>query len=512
MIASLLDHFWQSTLFAGGIGLLSLLFRRNGAAVRFWLWFAASLKFLLPFALLATMVEYLYRLFPLPQSVLSKSILAIQPAAEKFSAPARMLAARHGESIDLAPALLGFWLLGIGLIVGLHVLRWSRLRAVVAAADEVALPGKAPITIKASASLLEPGLVGIVRPVILLPSGLMARLTPPERDSILAHEFSHLARRDNVTAAFHMAVEALFWFYPPVWLIGSRLMAERERACDESVLAGGHDPEIYAGGILKVCKFCIQSPLACAAGATGADLKHRVRQIMTEPPAIDLSPAKRLLLAGAAILAFVPPIVAGFPNTPLAVTVKRNVIAVQARAEQAVTAVAEQIGVEPVARVPIKPVMGKKLPHPKMQAAAILPPLPQIEQAPAPPSDPPAPVTAEAAPTVAVAASVLPPPQPTAKQVVLALNPMGDGDPDAVTCRVPQTLPGSRLPGPQICRANRIWAALRANREDISPDGTMTVYLDDYARQKASSANCRDAIFGRPGVTSLAGASTTFCF
>jgi hypothetical protein len=40
----------------------------------------------------------------------------------------------------------------------------------------------------------------------------------------------------------------------------------------------------------------------------------------------------------------------------------------------------------------------------------------------------------------------------------------------------------------------------------------MTVYLDDYARQKASSANCRDAIFGRPGVTSLAGASTTFCF
>ena len=34
-----------------------------------------------------------------------------------------------------------------------------------------------------------------------------------------------------------MAVEALFWFYPPVWLIGARLVAERERACDESVLA-----------------------------------------------------------------------------------------------------------------------------------------------------------------------------------------------------------------------------------------------------------------------------------
>jgi hypothetical protein len=41
VIAALLDHIWQSTLFAGGIGLLTLLFRRNSAAVRFWLWFAA---------------------------------------------------------------------------------------------------------------------------------------------------------------------------------------------------------------------------------------------------------------------------------------------------------------------------------------------------------------------------------------------------------------------------------------------------------------------------------------
>jgi len=118
--------------------------------------------------------------------------------------------------------------------------------------------------VAASSSLLEPGLVGILRPVVLLPDGLMARLSEPERDSILAHELGHLRRGDNVTAAIHMAVETLFWFWPPVWLIGARLIAERERACDESVLAQGHDPEVYAESILKVCKFCIQSPLACA--------------------------------------------------------------------------------------------------------------------------------------------------------------------------------------------------------------------------------------------------------
>ena len=64
MIAALLDHIWQSSLFAGFAGLLTLLFRRNGAALRFCLWFAASMKFLVPFAALAALGEYLSHRFP----------------------------------------------------------------------------------------------------------------------------------------------------------------------------------------------------------------------------------------------------------------------------------------------------------------------------------------------------------------------------------------------------------------------------------------------------------------
>ena len=85
MIAALLDHVWQSSLFAAGIGLLALFFQRNEASLRFWLWFAASLKFLVPFAVVAVLGGYLSRLFPAP---LPRSLLAIQPAAERLSAPA----------------------------------------------------------------------------------------------------------------------------------------------------------------------------------------------------------------------------------------------------------------------------------------------------------------------------------------------------------------------------------------------------------------------------------------
>ena len=89
---------------------------------------------------------------------------------------------------------------------------------------------------------MKPGLVGIFRPVILLPQGIEQQLSPAELKAILAHELCHWRRRDNLLAAFHMLVEALFWFFPLVWWLGARLNAERERACDESVLAAGNDP------------------------------------------------------------------------------------------------------------------------------------------------------------------------------------------------------------------------------------------------------------------------------
>ena len=53
LVYSASSHLVQSTLFAGAAALLTLAFRANKAEVRFWLWLSASLKFLIPFALLS---------------------------------------------------------------------------------------------------------------------------------------------------------------------------------------------------------------------------------------------------------------------------------------------------------------------------------------------------------------------------------------------------------------------------------------------------------------------------
>lgn len=64
---------------------------------------------------------------------------------------------------------------------------------------------------------------------------------------------------------------------------------------------------------------------------------------------------------------------------------------------------------------------------------------------------------------------------PSSSGAALALDPRGEGEPAAITCRVPQHLPGSRLRGPLVCQTNQVWAALAAHGNIILPDGRTVV-------------------------------------
>jgi hypothetical protein len=165
--------------------------------------------------------------------------------------------------------------------------------------------------------MLEPGVVGIRRPILLLPDRIAECLTPEQLDAVVVHELCHVQRRDNLTATVHMFVEAVFWFHPLVWWIGARLVAERERACDEAVLTRGLRPRDYADAILNVCKLYVESPLACVAGVTGSNLRRRVDDIMVRRTGIGLSLARKAALSLATIGALVLPVVVGAVTAPL---------------------------------------------------------------------------------------------------------------------------------------------------------------------------------------------------
>jgi uncharacterized protein (TIGR03435 family) len=314
MIGEVSNHLWQSTVFAVMAGLLTLAFRKNRAQVRYWLWFSASLKFLIPFSLLLTLGSNLGRSQAASSVAVPSITYTFVRAAEPFSpGPSPAPSTRsHGDWIPIA--VVSLWACGLAGIGLIRLRGWLRIRAAVRSSLPMDIPF--PVRVRASPSLLEPGVVGFSRPVLLLPAGIVERLTPTQLQAVLAHERCHIERRDNLTAAIHMVVEGAFWFHPLVWWISARLVEERERACDEGVLELGSEPRLYAESILKTCKFCAESPLTCVSGVTGADLKKRIIRIMTQYSPGKLGFGKKLLLLAVVVAAVAIPVVFGLLNAP----------------------------------------------------------------------------------------------------------------------------------------------------------------------------------------------------
>ena len=324
------NHLWQSTLFACVIALLMLALRSNRAQIRYWLWLAASLKFLVPFSLLVGIGSHLAstRASVTPKTGLYFVMEQVgQPFTRQAIAemPHATASTASQKLIHLIPVLLVVWLCGFAVVLFVWCVRWRRISAAVREAtplhdgrelealrrlDTVAGMPKF-IEIRSTRTSLEPGIFGTVSPILLWPHGISERLDDRHLDAILTHELLHVRRRDNLAAAIHMLVEAVFWFHPLVWWLGTRLVDERERSCDEEVLELGSNRQVYAESILKICEFCLGSPLPCVSGVTGADLKRRIVRIMSERVARKLNFSRKLLLAAAAILAVAAPIMAG---------------------------------------------------------------------------------------------------------------------------------------------------------------------------------------------------------
>jgi uncharacterized protein (TIGR03435 family) len=315
-LSPLANHLWQSTVFAGVAGLLTLVLRENRARVRHWVWLIASCKFLFPLSLLIALgAQMQWRVAPeIARSDLSMAMAEVsQPFM--FSTEAPRFAKVAPVAARPLPALLwGIWACGFLGIAASWWVRWRRFRAAISRGT--VLPFELALPVVCVSTLVEPGVFGILRPVLLLPEGIFGRLTPAQLEAVIGHELCHVRHRDNLIAAIHMFVETVFWFHPLVWWIGKRMVEERERACDQEVLRLGSEPRVYAEGILSICKLYAESPLACVSGVTGADLKKRIESIMKNRAVVRLDFPRKAVLAAAGIAALLLPIAVGIVNAP----------------------------------------------------------------------------------------------------------------------------------------------------------------------------------------------------
>jgi beta-lactamase regulating signal transducer with metallopeptidase domain len=147
---------------------------------------------------------------------------------------------------------------------------------------------------------------GSLRPLILLPAD--ANGWPAERRrAVLLHELAHVARFDCLVQWLTTIVCALYWFHPAVWYAARRLRVERERACDDRVIAGGMLPRAYASELFEIAR-AYRSAGSAAVAAIGmaepSELETRLIALMDRVRNRDL-PSRRGILAaylGAAVV------------------------------------------------------------------------------------------------------------------------------------------------------------------------------------------------------------------
>ena len=295
------NHAWQATLFAAAVFGATLLLRRGAPArLRFALWLAAAAKFALPAALFALLGGALDAgsLLPPREGATTTLVLRLaEPVGTQAGSagPAAHAPGAGGHSeifclLTLVWAAVACALSAVWLLRRRELVRSVRRGSEAWSGREFEALGRARARLKLKTEVLlvlspegaEPGVWRTRRPVLLMPASVAAQLDDEELEAVLLHELAHVERRDNLWGNFQTTLECVFWFNPAVWLVGRRLLAERERACDERVLEAGGAAGAYAAGILKVVRFCSGWRVAGVSGAaSGSNLRRRIEMIMS---------------------------------------------------------------------------------------------------------------------------------------------------------------------------------------------------------------------------------------
>ncbi len=162
------------------------------------------------------------------------------------------------------------------------------------------------VAVGVSDRVLQPVLVGIVRPMILLPPAALTGWSPEELEMALLHELAHVRRHDNLVNVLQRFVESLLFFHPCVWLVSRWLRVDREQCCDAIVVRQTGAREAYADLLISVARDASSRRLPSTAVALSSHpLARRVRRILQLEDEEMLVSKRSMGLVAVVLVAFV---------------------------------------------------------------------------------------------------------------------------------------------------------------------------------------------------------------
>jgi beta-lactamase regulating signal transducer with metallopeptidase domain len=207
---------------------------RGSPTVKYWIWVAASLNFLVPLG------GFIDR-FGGTSVSWATELRAFGDFGVALS-----------RSATATAVLVVVWASGALLMLVWLLLRIRAEQGEIEAPGAEHLPAPAGgfptrgIPVRFARTRQAPAVAGVLRPHISLPEGIERLLSEPELDAVLMHELTHARRRDNLLRLLHELVLCGLWFHPLVWLTRSRLAMYRELSCDEPVIRSARGRELVS--------------------------------------------------------------------------------------------------------------------------------------------------------------------------------------------------------------------------------------------------------------------------
>ena len=311
---ALVHSLWQGALAAVIVAAARFAFR--SARTRYACACAAML------AVLAAFVFTFARLLP-PGGRLQPIQLAI-PAAPEGIFPVDAAPTFH--LTDVLPWIVPFWIAGVilfhlrSLFAWIAVARMRRRGVCQASLDWRERLDRLRSRIKLSkpVALLETGMaevpvvIGYLRPVILMPAGLLAGMPANQVEAILLHELAHVRRLDYLVNLLQTLVEGFLFYHPAIWWISGVIRAERENCCDDLVVAASGNAHAYAAA-LAALEQTRGAAHEAALAATGGNLMKRIHRLLYQPKGSAFAP---LFSAGILALAIAGALAAWQASTP----------------------------------------------------------------------------------------------------------------------------------------------------------------------------------------------------
>lgn len=316
--STLIHSLWQGALLSAVTGLIMTGTRKSSAARRYNLLVGAMALFAV--AVLSTFIfEYnkgaVYMPAQAGQYVVNQGPIQPQTTLHPVATPSFSIAQTIGAYLNrYASAIVWVWLLMIclrcaQLLVGLrsvYSLRYKNRFGVNSywqtrvGQMSAQLGIKRLVGIAQSASIKTPMVIGHLKPLILVPIGMLASISAQEAEAILLHELAHIQRSDYLVNLLQTLMEIVFFFNPSVLWLSALIKAERENCCDDIALV--RSSKVNYIKALLACEEYVQPSPAYAMALQGSNggLKNRVTRIISNKN-LTISGREKSLLAACII-------------------------------------------------------------------------------------------------------------------------------------------------------------------------------------------------------------------